>query len=51
MVATRILGARVIDPNSGRDEVADIFLQDGRITAMARLLPASRLSRQSMRKA
>ena len=34
MVATRILGARVIDPNSGRDEVADIFLQDGRITAI-----------------
>ena len=34
MVATRILGARVIDPSSGRDEVADIFLQDGRITAI-----------------
>ena len=34
MVAARILGARVIDPNSGRDEVADIFLQDGGITAI-----------------
>ena len=34
MVATRILGARVIDPSSGRDEVSDIFLQDGRITAI-----------------
>ncbi|BFN25870.1 dihydroorotase [Pseudomonas sp. SCT] len=34
MVAIRILGARVIDPVSGRDEVADIFLQHGKIAAI-----------------
>jgi dihydroorotase len=31
---TRILGARLIDPASGRDEVADIYLQDGKIAAI-----------------
>ncbi len=34
MVATRILGAQVIDPVSGRDEIADIFLQHGKIAAI-----------------
>ncbi|WP_313085715.1 dihydroorotase [Pseudomonas sp.] len=31
---TQILGARLIDPASGRDEVTDIFCQDGRIVAI-----------------
>lgn len=31
---TRILGARLIDPASGRDEVADIYLHDGKIAAI-----------------
>ncbi len=31
---TSILGARVIDPASGRDEVADLHLEDGRIAAI-----------------
>lgn len=31
---TRILGARVIDPASGLDEVADLYLADGRIAAV-----------------
>lgn len=34
MVAIRILGAHVIDPASGRDEIADIFLQHGKIAAI-----------------
>ncbi len=34
MVATRILGAQVIDPVSRRDEIADIFLQHGKIAAI-----------------
>ena len=34
MVATRILGAQVIDPVNGRDEIADIFLQHGKIAAI-----------------
>ncbi|MDH2246276.1 dihydroorotase [Pseudomonas sp. GD03855] len=33
-MATRILGAQVIDPVSGRDEIADIFLQHGKIAAI-----------------
>lgn len=31
---TRILGARVIDPSSNRDEIADIYCQDGKIVAI-----------------
>lgn len=34
MVATRILGAHVIDPISGRNEIADIYLQHGKIAAI-----------------
>jgi len=34
MVATRILGAHVIDPVSGRDEIADIYLQHNKIAAI-----------------
>jgi hypothetical protein len=34
-------GGRVIDPASGRDETADIALGDGKITEIARDLPAS----------
>lgn len=30
---THILGARLIDPASGRDEITDIYCQDGKITA------------------
>ncbi|TLX60849.1 dihydroorotase [Stutzerimonas nosocomialis] len=30
----QILGARLIDPASGRDEVTDIFLQDGKVVAI-----------------
>src|SRR3546814_21136106 len=33
MVATRILGAHVIDPVSGRNEIADIYLQHNKIAA------------------
>ncbi|MCQ4264104.1 dihydroorotase [Pseudomonas stutzeri] len=33
-MAIRILGAHVIDPASGRDEIADIFLQHGKIAAI-----------------
>ena len=31
---TRISGARLIDPSCGRDEVTDIYCQDGKITAI-----------------
>ena len=31
---TRILGARLIDPSSGRDEVTDIYCQDGKVIAI-----------------
>ncbi len=31
---TQILGARLIDPASGRDEVADLYCQDGKIVAI-----------------
>ncbi|SNS92223.1 dihydroorotase [Pseudomonas segetis] len=31
---TRILGARVIDPNSGLDQVSDLFIEGGVITAI-----------------
>ncbi|WP_278379053.1 MULTISPECIES: dihydroorotase [Stutzerimonas] len=34
MVATRILGAHVIDPVSGRNEIADIYLQHSKIAAI-----------------
>ncbi|RRV14343.1 dihydroorotase [Stutzerimonas xanthomarina] len=34
MVATRILGAHVIDPVSGRNEIADIYLQHNKIAAI-----------------
>src|SRR6266403_2924130 len=34
-------GGRVIDPESGRDETADIALGDGKITEIASDLPAS----------
>ncbi|WP_278397914.1 dihydroorotase [Stutzerimonas kunmingensis] len=34
MVATRILGAHVIDPVSGRNEIADIYLQHNKIDAI-----------------
>jgi predicted amidohydrolase len=34
-------GGRVIDPASGRDETADIAFGDGKITEIARDLPAS----------
>ena len=34
-------GGRVIDPASGRDETADIAFDDGKITEIARGLPAS----------
>ena len=30
---TRILGARVIDPASGLDQVTDLYLQGGKIAA------------------
>jgi hypothetical protein len=35
-------GGRVIDPASGRDETADIAFGGGKITEIARALPASR---------
>lgn len=31
---TRILGARVIDPNSGFDQVADLYVQGGKLSAI-----------------
>lgn len=31
---THILGARLVDPASGRDEITDIFCQDGKIIAI-----------------
>jgi len=31
---TRILGARLIDPSSGRDEVTDIYCEDGKVVAI-----------------
>jgi len=31
---TRILGARVVDPASGLDQIADLYLADGRIAAI-----------------
>ena len=34
MVATRILGAHVIDPVSGHNEIADIYLQHNKIAAI-----------------
>ena len=34
-------GGRVIDPASGRDETADIAFRDGKVTEIARDLPAS----------
>lgn len=44
---THILGARVIDPSSGRDEVADIYLQDGRIAAIGQA-PSGFVAQQSI---
>lgn len=44
---THILGARVIDPSSGRDEVADIYLQDGRIAAIGQA-PGGFVAQQSI---
>jgi len=32
--ALRVLGARVVDPAAGRDEVTDILVRDGRIAAL-----------------
>ncbi len=37
----RIQGGRVIDPGSGRDEVADVLLEDGRVVAVGRGLESS----------
>lgn len=31
---TRILGARVIDPSSGFDQVADLYIEDGKLSAI-----------------
>ena len=31
---THILGARLIDPANGRDEITDIYCQDGKIIAL-----------------
>ena len=31
---TEILGARLVDPASGRDEITDIYCQDGKIVAI-----------------
>ncbi|MCW3147467.1 dihydroorotase [Stutzerimonas stutzeri] len=44
---THILGARVVDPSSGRDEVADIYLQDGKIAAIGQQ-PSDFVAQQSI---
>jgi len=44
---THILGARVIDPVSGRDEVADIYIDAGRIIAIG-AQPAGFVAQQSI---
>jgi dihydroorotase len=35
-------GGRVIDPATGRDEIADIAVSDGKVAAIARRIPASK---------
>ncbi|MCZ4128435.1 dihydroorotase [Stutzerimonas balearica] len=44
---TSILGARVIDPASGRDEIADIHVENGRIAAIG-TAPAGFAAEQSI---
>lgn len=44
---TAILGARVIDPASGFDQVADLYLQDGKVLAIGQA-PATFTAQQSI---
>lgn len=39
-------GARVIDPSSGRDAVQDVWIDDGRIRALATLPPGTQAERE-----
>ena len=39
MTRRRIRGARVLDPASGRDEVVELEIENGRIAALASELP------------
>ena len=32
-----IRGGRVVDPASGRDEIADVWIENGRVAALGRL--------------
>ena len=43
----RILGARVIDPSSGFDQQADIYIESGKILAIGQI-PAGFVAEQSI---
>ncbi len=44
---TRILGARVIDPSSGLDQVADLYIEGGKLSAIGQA-PAAFAAEQTL---